>query len=46
MANEVAQKLGYTNREAVSGKHIAMNMSLTNAIRMGNRTNRRHRRKK
>ena len=23
------------NREAVSGKHIAMNMSLTNAIRMG-----------
>lgn len=35
MANEVAQKLGYTNREAVSGKHIAMNMSLTNAIRMG-----------
>ena len=35
MANEIAQKLGYTNREAVSGKHIAMNMSLTNAIRMG-----------
>ena len=35
MANEVAQRLGYTNREAVSGKHIAMNMSLTNAIRMG-----------
>ena len=34
MANEVAQRLGYTNREAVSGKHIAMNMSLTNAIRM------------
>ena len=31
----MAQKLGYTNREAVSGKHIAMNMSLTNAIRMG-----------
>ena len=35
MANEVAQRLGYTNSEAVSGKHIAMNMSLTNAIRMG-----------
>ena len=35
MANEVAQRLGYTNREAVSGKHIAMDMSLTNAIRMG-----------
>ena len=35
MANEMAQKLGYTNREAVSGKHIAMNMNLTNAIRMG-----------
>ena len=35
MANEIAQRLGYTNREAVSGKHVAMNMSLTNAIRMG-----------
>ena len=35
MANEIAQRLGYTNSEAVSGKHIAMNMSLTNAIRMG-----------
>ena len=35
MATEMAQRLGYTNREAVSGKHIAMNMSLTNAIRMG-----------
>lgn len=35
MANEVAQRLGYTNREAVSGKHVAINMSLTNAIRMG-----------
>lgn len=35
MANEEAQRLGYTNREAVSGKHVAMNMSLTNAIRMG-----------
>ncbi len=35
MANEIAQKLGYTNKEAASGKHIAMNMSLTNAIRMG-----------
>ena len=35
MANEMAERLGYTNKEAVSGKHIAMNMSLTNAIRMG-----------
>ena len=35
MANEIAERLGYTNKEAVSGKHIAMNMSLTNAIRMG-----------
>ena len=35
MANEIAQRLGYTNREAVSGKHIAMNISITNAIRMG-----------
>ena len=35
MANEMAERLGYTNQEAVSGKHIAMNMSLTNAIRMG-----------
>ncbi len=35
MANEIAQRLGYTNREVVNGKHIAMNMSLTNAIRMG-----------
>ena len=35
MANEMAERLGYTNREAISGKHIAMNMSLTNAIRMG-----------
>ena len=35
MANEMAERLGYTNREAVSGKHVAMNMSLTNAIRMG-----------
>ena len=35
MASEIAQKLGYTNREAVNGKHVAMNMSLTNAIRMG-----------
>ena len=34
MANEMAERLGYTNKEAVSGKHIAMNMSLTNAIRM------------
>ena len=35
MANEMAERLGYTNREAVSGKYIAMNMNLTNAIRMG-----------
>ncbi len=35
MANEIAERLGYTNIEAVSGKHIAMNMSLINAIRMG-----------
>ena len=35
MANEMAERLGYTNKEAVSGKHIAINMSLTNAIRMG-----------
>ena len=35
MANEMAERLGYTNKEAVSGKHIAMNLSLTNAIRMG-----------
>ena len=35
MANEMAEKLGYTNRDAVRGKHVAMNMSLINAIRMG-----------
>ena len=35
MANEMAQRLGYTNQEAIAGKHIAINMSLTNAIRMG-----------
>ena len=35
MANEMAERLGYTNREAVGGQHVAMNMSLTNAIRMG-----------
>ena len=35
MANEMAERLGYTNKEAVSGKHIDMNISLTNAIRMG-----------
>ena len=35
MANEMAEKLGYTNRDAVNGKHVAMNMSLINAIRMG-----------
>ena len=35
MSNKIAEKLGYTNQEAVSGKHIAMNLSLTNATRMG-----------
>ena len=35
MANEMAERLGYTNKEAVSGKHVAMNLSLINAIRMG-----------
>lgn len=35
MANEIAERLGYTNKDATAGKHIAMNMSLTNAIRMG-----------
>ena len=35
MANEMAERLGYTNAEAVRGDHIAINMSLTNAIRMG-----------
>ena len=49
MANEIAERLGYTNKEAVKGnelvdkdenkynigKHVAANMSLTNAIRMG-----------
>ena len=34
MANEMAERLGYTNKEAVSGKHIAMNISLINAARM------------
>ena len=49
MANAIAERLGYTNKEAVKGnelvdkdenkynigKHVAANMSLTNAIRMG-----------
>ena len=35
MSNEIAQLLGYTQKEAVNGKHIAMNMSLINAIRLG-----------
>ena len=35
MANEMAERLGYTNKDATSGKHVAMNMSLVNAIRMG-----------
>ena len=35
MANEIAEKLGYTNEEAVRGNHISMNLSLVNAIRMG-----------
>ena len=34
MANEIAERLGYTNKEAISGKHIAMNLSLTNATRL------------
>ena len=35
MSIEIAEKLGYTNRDAVAGKHVAINMSLVNAIRMG-----------
>ena len=34
MSIEIAQKLGYTNAEAVAGKHVAINMSLENAIRL------------
>ena len=34
MANEMAERLGYTNKEAISGKHIAMNISLVNAMRL------------
>ena len=35
MSNEMAERLGYTNQEAVKGKHVAMDLSLTNAIRLG-----------
>ena len=35
MAEETAKKLGYTEEEVKQGKHIASNMTLENAIRMG-----------
>lgn len=35
MANEVAKKLGYTDEEIKKRKHIASNMTLENAIRIG-----------
>ncbi|MGN1300615.1 MAG: DEAD/DEAH box helicase, partial [Clostridia bacterium] len=35
MAEETARKLGYTNDEIKHRKHIASNMTLENAIRMG-----------
>ena len=35
MANETAKKLGYTDEEIKQRKHIASNMTLENAIRMG-----------
>lgn len=35
MANETARKLGYTEEEIKKRKHIASNMTLENAIRMG-----------
>ena len=35
MSREIAEKLGYTNKETAEGKHIAINISLVNAIRMG-----------
>ena len=35
MANETAQKLGYADEEIKQRKHLASNMTLENAIRMG-----------
>ncbi len=35
MAEETAKKLGYTKEEVKQAKHIASNMTLENAIRMG-----------
>lgn len=35
MANETAKKLGYTDEEIKKRKHLASNMTLENAIRMG-----------
>ena len=35
MANETAKKLGYTDEEIKQRKHLASNMTLENAIRMG-----------
>ena len=35
MANEIAKKLGYTDEEVKQRKHIASNITLENAIRMG-----------
>ena len=35
MANEIAKKLGYTDEEISQRKHLAANMTLENAIRMG-----------
>ena len=35
MANETAKKLGYTDEEISQRKHLASNMTLENAIRMG-----------
>ena len=35
MANETAKKLGYTDEEIKRRKHLASNMTLENAIRMG-----------
>ena len=35
MANETAKKLGYTDEEINNRKHLASNMTLENAIRMG-----------
>ena len=35
MAEEIAKKLGYTDEEVKQRKHLASNMTLENAIRMG-----------